>query len=226
MGRDKVNKKRKLFKGIAKILIEHKIISTQNGMKAQTLLDLLCKLKDIALPSNISEASSYITLRDFLINKNVLPPLLPPGQSTKVRKFKVRKSAQARLVTPDMDKSKVADLYRADLTKFATAPERRVKRLLFDINKNIQRLWFIFQYPWTDTPGKEFYISDFYFPDIKLTMEIDGNSHDDQNQIDKDNRKTQHLLSKGIKTIRITNSQCYHIDAQFLLNLLLSNRKN
>jgi very-short-patch-repair endonuclease len=58
------------------------------------------------------------------------------------------------------------------------------------------------------------YIVDFYIPDIKLVIEVDGPSHDKQKEYDE--IRTRFLASKGIKVIRIKNEET--LDADSLIN--------
>lgn len=50
-----------------------------------------------------------------------------------------------------------------------------------------------------------FWIADFYFKDAKLTIEVDGMSHDRKEQQLIDRRKANKLLQHGIETVRIKN---------------------
>lgn len=122
--------------------------------------------------------------------------------------------------TNSLTKEQVAKVYKDDLIKHATTPERKIKSLLFLINKNITPLQFIFQHPWTNTPTREFYISDFYFPSLEITLEIDGKSHNNKLQKQKDTRKEAFLTSLGIKTIRITNGKTRSMNEVSMVKLL------
>jgi len=119
-----------------------------------------------------------------------------------------------------MSKIQVAEIYRRDLVKYATTPEKKIRSLLYEINRDITPIEFIFQKTWTDTPTKEFYISDFFLPSLALTIEVDGESHLEEKQIEKDRRKEDFLKLKGIRTIRLTNKSTYHIDANLLAKKL------
>lgn len=53
----------------------------------------------------------------------------------------------------------------------------------------------------------ENYILDFYSPDIKLAIELDGGQHfSDDNVISKDVKRTVELEKNGIKVLRFTNT--------------------
>jgi very-short-patch-repair endonuclease len=53
------------------------------------------------------------------------------------------------------------------------------------------------------------YIVDFYCPDCKLAIEIDGDSHFEENSQEYDNIRTEFLNAEGIKVIRFTNTDVY-----------------
>ena len=49
------------------------------------------------------------------------------------------------------------------------------------------------------------YIVDFYSPEIKLVIEIDGESHYNQQEIEKDKTRDLYLHGLGLKVLRFTN---------------------
>lgn len=49
------------------------------------------------------------------------------------------------------------------------------------------------------------WIADFYFKEAKLTLEVDGKSHDRKEQKVRDEIKAKVLLRHGIETVRIKN---------------------
>lgn len=51
------------------------------------------------------------------------------------------------------------------------------------------------------------YIADFYCPVFKLVIEIDGDSHYDENGIQHDRARTQYFINNRIEVIRFTNHQ-------------------
>ncbi|MBS1494710.1 MAG: endonuclease domain-containing protein [Bacteroidetes bacterium] len=53
------------------------------------------------------------------------------------------------------------------------------------------------------------YIVDFYCPDCKLAIEIDGDSHFDDDSQEYDKIRTDYLNTEGIKVIRFTNTDIY-----------------
>jgi very-short-patch-repair endonuclease len=55
-----------------------------------------------------------------------------------------------------------------------------------------------------------FFVPDFYSPELKLIIEVDGGVH--LNQIEKDERRDEILLNRGFKTLRINNSELQDIE--------------
>ena len=51
------------------------------------------------------------------------------------------------------------------------------------------------------------YIVDFYLPEIRLVIEIDGSQHLTETGIGADGRRTAYLQSLGLKVIRFDNRQ-------------------
>jgi very-short-patch-repair endonuclease len=51
------------------------------------------------------------------------------------------------------------------------------------------------------------YVIDFYCPELKLAVEIDGNIHDEPDQKEYDAHRQEHIEKFGIIFIRITNEE-------------------
>ena len=75
-----------------------------------------------------------------------------------------------------------------------------VERLVWNLvrNRQIEGLKFFRQY------GAGTYILDFYCPQLKLAIEIDGGQHDENSE--KDSERTQYLNSLGIEVLRFWNN--------------------
>lgn len=69
------------------------------------------------------------------------------------------------------------------------------------------------------TKKNKIYFLDFYLPDYKIAIEIDGKYHSTDEQIKKDSERDNDLLKLGIKTFRITNKQV--IKGQYNINNIL-----
>ena len=58
------------------------------------------------------------------------------------------------------------------------------------------------------------YVLDFYCPEQKLAVELDGGIHDDPEQQVNDAIREEYLQEKGIRIIRFTNDEVFiHLEA-------------
>uniref|UniRef100_A0A6H1ZIC6 DUF559 domain-containing protein n=1 Tax=viral metagenome TaxID=1070528 RepID=A0A6H1ZIC6_9ZZZZ len=74
-----------------------------------------------------------------------------------------------------------------------------------------------------DEKNKKWYITDFYIPEKKLIIEIDGSSHDSDSQIVYDDRRTAFIESLGMKVVRFRNKELESLDFRAkVLNLIRS----
>ena len=85
------------------------------------------------------------------------------------------------------------------------------KKLRKDMTKEERHLWYDFlrTYPVRFTRQKVMgnYIVDFYCPQAKLVIELDGSQHYEPDNILKDSERTKFLEQFNLKTIRIPNSE-------------------
>lgn len=58
--------------------------------------------------------------------------------------------------------------------------------------------------------GIIYYIVDFYCPEDRLVIELDGDSHFEPGAKEKDAKRDARLLSLGIIVLRFTNQDIYH----------------
>jgi very-short-patch-repair endonuclease len=92
--------------------------------------------------------------------------------------------------------------------KSPTSPEVKFWNKLLR-NKSLSRYKFTRQKPLGN------YIADFYCAELKLVIEIDGDSHSAQTEYD--DIRTQHLNSLGIRVVRFTNAEILHnLDGVYL----------
>ena len=49
------------------------------------------------------------------------------------------------------------------------------------------------------------YIADFYIPQSKTVIEIDGRQHQMESHIEYDNKRTEYIENRGIKVLRYSN---------------------
>src|SRR5215510_3537016 len=86
------------------------------------------------------------------------------------------------------------------------------RRLRSDMTGPETRLWSKLRAPQLN--GMKFrrqhgigpYIVDFYCPEQSFVIEIDGDSHADAEQIDKDQRRDRYLQSIGLRVVRYRNN--------------------
>jgi very-short-patch-repair endonuclease len=55
------------------------------------------------------------------------------------------------------------------------------------------------------------FVVDFYCTELRLVIEVDGDSHFNDESIKKDNSRTAYLENEGIEVIRFTNNDIYKI---------------
>ncbi len=60
------------------------------------------------------------------------------------------------------------------------------------------------------------FIVDFYAPKHRLAVELDGNCHFDEFQIERDKLRTKHLLDKGIRVLRFENFEVFQFPERTL----------
>lgn len=89
---------------------------------------------------------------------------------------------------------------RRNLRKQEIAPE---KILWYKLRNRYLGYKFRRQY------GVNNYILDFYCPELKFAIEIDGATHGAEKEIDKDNIRQAYIESLGIKINRYFNSDIY-----------------
>ena len=53
------------------------------------------------------------------------------------------------------------------------------------------------------------YIVDFYCPELKLAIEVDGDSHYFDSKIESDKKRQEYIESKDITILRFTNNDVY-----------------
>ena len=91
---------------------------------------------------------------------------------------------------------------------------KQIKERRQELRKNLTpseaRLW---KYIQMEKLGKKFrrqfsvgaYVLDFYCPECKLAIELDGTSHDNENTQEYDDERTKFLNALGVKVIRFRN---------------------
>lgn len=116
--------------------------------------------------------------------------IVPEGERTRLPKDEYGKKMWSLM--------KMADENRVKATKAEKAAKDYLQK---------KGLKFVFQKP--IIANMNGYIADFYFPDIKLILEIDGGYHEDFEQRKADIKRTKDLNAEGIKVVRMKNEDVY-----------------
>lgn len=109
----------------------------------------------------------------------------------------------------------VAKKYSSNLKKRATKAENRFRNKL-----NQLKIKYKFQHiiPNTHT----FYIIDFYIPNERLCIELDGGYHEDPIQQRRDRKRDKFLVSKEYKVWRLTNEEADQISLEEISSKITS----
>lgn len=104
--------------------------------------------------------------------------------------------------------------FAADLRRRATPWEKEFKLKLEQLKEA-----FVFQYP-VICNRKTLYILDFYLPQYKLAIELDGAHHYTPDGQKHDKVRTSCLKKEGIKVIRFMNRQVSEVTCKHICDLL------
>ena len=116
--------------------------------------------------------------------------IVPEGERTRLPKDEYGKKMWSLM--------KMADENRVKATKAEKAAKDYLQK---------KGLKFVFQKP--IIANMNGYIADFYFPDTKTILEIDGGYHEDFEQRKADIKRTKDLNTEGIKVVRMKNEDVY-----------------
>ncbi len=87
------------------------------------------------------------------------------------------------------------------------------KNLRTNMTEEERKLWYCFlkEYPIRFLRQKILYkyIADFYCPQAKLVIELDGSQHYEDEGLRNDEKRNEFLESKGITVVHIANNQIY-----------------
>jgi very-short-patch-repair endonuclease len=124
-----------------------------------------------------------------------------------------RKEIQSRkrckVFEDDCSKKELAIKFAKKLRESPTNAEVRIRKILI----NDLCLKVIFQKPFI---RGNFYIVDFLLPDYGVCIEVDGEYHNNTQQIKKDIKRDLYLKERGYKVIRITNKRAESITSEEL----------
>lgn len=107
----------------------------------------------------------------------------------------------------------IANEFADNLRNRLTKSEKHFKKLLSKINIRHTSQKIIYK-------EKSFYIADFYIPEKRLCIEIDGGYHTTPEQIVKDTERDAYLLANGYATWRMTNEEANALTTDALLQRL------
>ena len=98
----------------------------------------------------------------------------------------------------------------------------KAETVLWQKLKNKQRKGFKFRRQYSVNK----YIVDFYCPELKLAVEVDGDSHYFDGNIESDKKRQEYIESKGIIFLRFTNNDIYKNLAEVLSTIEKYIKKN
>jgi len=100
------------------------------------------------------------------------------------------------------------------------------KKLRKEMTKEERHLWYDFLRSYSVRFSRQKvlgqYIADFYSAEAKLVIELDGSQHYENDNAEKDAKRTAFLQNYGLKVLRIPNNEvsrnfhgvCEYIDAE------------
>lgn len=133
----------------------------------------------------------------------------------KVKIIQIKPSKQIKTKKKYVNPRKLASSRRLNLIKNLTISEKHICKLLKYIKYKCLVQYTIF------TGQNQFYILDFYFPEIKLCLELDGKHHfTDLKQIEHDSIRDLTLKQLGIQTLRLSNSKAMSLDGESLSEIV------
>lgn len=122
----------------------------------------------------------------------------------KWEKFNQKPKKRKRVVdyTANQKLKEFAQNYRGERIESETAYEKIFNDTLIDMKIPFQREKIFYH-------DKSFYITDFYFPQKRVVVEIDGQYHQKEEQAVKDQERTDNLINKcGVDhVLRVRNEQ-------------------
>ena len=66
------------------------------------------------------------------------------------------------------------------------------------------------------------YIADFYCPECRLIVEIDGSQHYDEEAVEYDRRRTEYMAERNIRVLRFQNREVFQ-NLQYVLEAIQMN---
>lgn len=138
------------------------------------------------------------------------------AKKRKKKLLKESKNTEKLSKTEFVNPNKLANSRRKKLIENITPSEVHIKNILkqLEYNYNFQHIVFI--------KYTQFYILDFYLPELKICIELDGIHHyNDPKQLSHDKERDIALKTKGIDTIRLSNAKALSFTKEDIIELLL-----
>jgi very-short-patch-repair endonuclease len=102
---------------------------------------------------------------------------------------------------------KAAREYRSQLVDNQTVAEKKINSLLRLLQYSFDTQYIIMGF-------NQFWVADFYIPDLNMVIELDGNQHLTPEGINKDIERANSFRELGFKNIlRLTNYEVSQIDS-------------
>ena len=141
-----------------------------------------------------------------LITANIVDTLQNTGIYSETKIFRVvqqivkvyKNKEYTSVMTNKQSNNKLTSNRRADLMASASHAERVAYNILLKLGYNVIR-----QYP--INTGKKQYYADFYLPQVRTIIEIDGGYHFTALQRKKDSNRSQGLWRLGYHVLRLSN---------------------
>jgi len=160
----------------------------------------VAKLKEIG-----TTKESIEIFKNYKKKKN--KPVVKKKKSKKVKKVyknQLPKKTQSSNQVSFKEEKRLLQLGR----KFSKELKEKATRWELIVKQFLEELGYDFTFQYYTVAVDKLFILDFYFPEYKLGLEIDGKStHGSKEQIKADNERTKKLKKLGISIIRLWNSQ-------------------
>ncbi|MFH0874080.1 MAG: endonuclease domain-containing protein [Candidatus Komeilibacteria bacterium] len=104
------------------------------------------------------------------------------------------------------------------MTKLFNKPEETFKRRILRVNNPLAelRMWYLLRNRRLNNQkfrrqyGIGSFVVDFYCPEAKLVIEIDGATHSTKGELENDQKRQDYIESLGLTVIRFTNEEVYY----------------
>jgi very-short-patch-repair endonuclease len=140
--------------------------------------------------------------------KQIQPPSIPPYQGGSLSSDECN-GKEGLSPSPDKGRARVGFLpYNKNLTSLARQNRRNPTPAESKIWREILRMRQFAHYKFLRQKPLGGYIVDFYCAELRLVIEIDGDSHAEQ--VAYDEERTRFLNALGLQIVRFTNDEVLH----------------